>query len=348
MNHIYRNVWNEITRTYVAAAEIVKGRGKKSKSAASVAEASEAGLAASGLRVSKTLSQAPPQRRKLRATLPRPFALEQRFMFDGAAMVDIVNEPMGYLDLTPTPVRNDREAHAASESADAAAPRAEPISSGSGIFVLTGERGSDAPQLLEAIRQAEQRLAEFLSQDDAVTRLHTLFGGSTAPAGEPTALWAERALSFLDAYGRGDASVRTELRSAADLQGALGAFAAQGPQGEPVIYLNEAKVANFSAEEITRLLLEEAGHWIDSQLNGTTDTPGDEGEGFALALTGRSLNLLSLSTGTSADAERPEQLLLVLDGVSVAVETATPPATWTIQATQSDYFFSSYSLYGIL
>ena len=34
MNHIYRNVWNEITRTYVAAAEIVKGRGKKSKSSA--------------------------------------------------------------------------------------------------------------------------------------------------------------------------------------------------------------------------------------------------------------------------------------------------------------------------
>ena len=45
MNHIYRNVWNEVTRTYVAAAEIVRGRGKRSKSSAG-AEGAEAALAA--------------------------------------------------------------------------------------------------------------------------------------------------------------------------------------------------------------------------------------------------------------------------------------------------------------
>lgn len=32
MNHVFRNVWNEITRTYAAEAETVKGRGKKSRS----------------------------------------------------------------------------------------------------------------------------------------------------------------------------------------------------------------------------------------------------------------------------------------------------------------------------
>ena len=108
MNHIYRNVWNEVTRTYVAAAEIVRGRGKRSKSSAG-AEGAEAALAASSLLVDggaqaqapPTVAIAPkaapqaerpaaPKRRKLHMSLPRPMALEQRFMFDGAAFGDAV------------------------------------------------------------------------------------------------------------------------------------------------------------------------------------------------------------------------------------------------------------------
>ncbi|HEX5394096.1 MAG TPA: DUF4347 domain-containing protein [Rhodocyclaceae bacterium] len=72
MNRIFNNVWNEVTRTYVAVAESVKRRGK-----------SAGGSCVEGARV----SGAPAQRRRHRAR-PMPMALEQRFMFDGAAVVD--------------------------------------------------------------------------------------------------------------------------------------------------------------------------------------------------------------------------------------------------------------------
>ncbi|WP_461168456.1 DUF4347 domain-containing protein, partial [Uliginosibacterium sediminicola] len=87
MNHIYRTVWNEITRTYVAAAECVKGRGKSSKSSKR-AERSEQALLMSGLE--STLAPARPARSALRS-LMMPLALEQRFMFDGAAVADAVD-----------------------------------------------------------------------------------------------------------------------------------------------------------------------------------------------------------------------------------------------------------------
>jgi hypothetical protein len=101
MNHIYRSVWNEITRTWVAAAEIVQGRGKRSGGSSShgAAERAEAALHGGGLRTAQGVPgpQAPPMsaalpkptpRRRLATPAPRPMALEQRFMFDGAAAVE--------------------------------------------------------------------------------------------------------------------------------------------------------------------------------------------------------------------------------------------------------------------
>ena len=101
MNHIYRSVWNEITRTWVAAAEIVRGRGKRSSGSSSrgAAERAEAALQGGGLRTAQGMPgpQAPPMsaalpkptpRRRLATPAPRPMALEQRFMFDGAAAVE--------------------------------------------------------------------------------------------------------------------------------------------------------------------------------------------------------------------------------------------------------------------
>jgi autotransporter-associated beta strand protein/VCBS repeat-containing protein len=66
MNRIYRSVWNEITRTFVAAAETVRGRGKPSSGCSDGAPAS--------------------RRPALTRRRPLPLALEQRFMFDGAAV----------------------------------------------------------------------------------------------------------------------------------------------------------------------------------------------------------------------------------------------------------------------
>lgn len=85
MNHIYRTVWSEITHTFVATAEFVKGKGKATKSS-KAGESSEAALASSALLADIHDAQAPPQPlKKVMRSLAMPLALEQRFMFDGAA-----------------------------------------------------------------------------------------------------------------------------------------------------------------------------------------------------------------------------------------------------------------------
>lgn len=71
MKRIHRAVWNEITRSFVAVAETVRTRGKQSSSCC------ESGVAVS-----------PSRQRGLLRPVARPLALEQRFMFDGAAVAD--------------------------------------------------------------------------------------------------------------------------------------------------------------------------------------------------------------------------------------------------------------------
>lgn len=87
MNRIYRSIWNEVSRTFVATAEIVRSRGK-SASRSQGLDASLATLeAGERLGAGGHPAHAPPMAR-LRSML-RPLALEQRFMFDGAAAATV-------------------------------------------------------------------------------------------------------------------------------------------------------------------------------------------------------------------------------------------------------------------
>jgi hypothetical protein len=73
MNRIFNNVWNEITRTYVAVAETVKRQGKSA--GASCVDGTQA--AAQSVKLVK---------RGLQRPRPMPLVLEARLMFDGAAV----------------------------------------------------------------------------------------------------------------------------------------------------------------------------------------------------------------------------------------------------------------------
>jgi hypothetical protein len=86
MNHIYRTVWNEVSRAFVAVAEIVRGRGRggRSRKSASVVAGDDTSRGAMGTRSAAGASR----RQGLSPAAPRPMALEQRFMFDGAAVAD--------------------------------------------------------------------------------------------------------------------------------------------------------------------------------------------------------------------------------------------------------------------
>lgn len=80
------------------------------------------------------------------------------------------------------------------------------------------------------------------------------------------------------AFAKGDFSdlPQIEIRSASEINGANGAFSAHTGK----IYLSQ-EFLNFNAKNpraITSVLIEEIGHYVDSQIN-TTDAAGDE-QGF--------------------------------------------------------------------
>lgn len=93
MNRIYRSIWNEVSRTFVATAEIVRSRGKSAARSQGL-DASLATLEAGDQLGAGGHSAQAPAAARLRSML-RPLALEQRFMFDGAAAAAVdahVNE----------------------------------------------------------------------------------------------------------------------------------------------------------------------------------------------------------------------------------------------------------------
>jgi Ca2+-binding RTX toxin-like protein len=78
---------------------------------------------------------------------------------------------------------------------------------------------------------------------------------------------------------------RIQVISQDDLNGARGAFATD----TNTIYLSQALVESESSEAVSAVLLEELGHWLDTQLN-QQDTVGDEGELFSALARKISLN----------------------------------------------------------
>ncbi|WP_341886581.1 hypothetical protein, partial [Synechococcus sp. UW140] len=70
------------------------------------------------------------------------------------------------------------------------------------------------------------------------------------------------------------------LVSGKNMDGALGAYVAS----EDTIVVNEEWLATASTNDVNAVLVEEFGHFLDTQVNGANDTPGDEGEAFSRAL----------------------------------------------------------------
>ena len=170
--------------------------------------------------------------------------------------------------------------------------------------------------LRQAQTQTQQAIAAWMQQGDAVQKLATLFGGTASPS-----VALGRAQALVDAFQQGQVHVRMELRSSAELNGAWGAFAAQGPDGQPVIYLNAdwLGASQTSTQDVSRVMAEEWGHYLDTWLNGRQDTAGDEGEAFADEVFHVSLS--------DADRQRiateNDHLWITIDKQAVEVEMAS-------------------------
>jgi hypothetical protein len=230
----------------------------------------------------------------LRRSAARLMALEQRFMFDGAAVADAVNAVVDF-DPAETP------------------PQPEPAPA---LFHLPAAM---PVALAQAQADASRLIGDFLQRPEAQGQLYqVLHGGSVLS--EPSAQWQTAYEGLLAEIRQGQSPVRVELLSAAQMQNALGAFADQGPGGERVVFINADWIAQGATDKaIALVLVEEFGHAMDARLNAGQDTPGDEGHMFAALL----VNGQGTTTMTDTFNDRTS---LMIQGQTMAVETAAPYA----------------------
>ncbi|MEO0853613.1 MAG: right-handed parallel beta-helix repeat-containing protein, partial [Cyanobacteria bacterium J06648_11] len=118
-----------------------------------------------------------------------------------------------------------------------------------------------------------------------------------------------------------------EVRSGAELNGALGVYAA----ATDTVYVSREFVETATADQIASVLLEELGHGVDARVNGS-DSAGDEGEIFSALARGLELSEAQLDLLRQQD----DSAEVVLDGQVLAVEQATLTVTTTADNTTSD------------
>jgi RHS repeat-associated protein len=106
---------------------------------------------------------------------------------------------------------------------------------------------------------------------------------------------------------------KIEVRPGAEINQAKGAFAA----ARNTIYLSQELVDQNrgNVDDIASVLLEEYGHYLDSQVN-PIDSPGDEGAIFADLVQGKELSQGELAALKTED----DSAIVVLDGEKVGIE----------------------------
>nr|WP_321482738.1 VCBS domain-containing protein [uncultured Cohaesibacter sp.] len=208
--------------------------------------------------IKKANLSAPQSLSGIRRSAPSPLALEQRFMFDGAAIdhaIDTVTD--GFFDGT------------AGDNGDVSAPD-----------LLQLDFADDGLQVIASESQTLVRTYLAEASDEA---LFALFGGDQDA---PDTEWSERLNSLRAAFADGSFTIDIVEMDRASLFTAIAAYASEGPDDSPTIFINSGWLDMFDSEEVTRVLVEEVGHAIDDYLNPDADTAGDEGEAFAAALLG--------------------------------------------------------------
>ncbi|MFN5515867.1 MAG: hypothetical protein ACK5CA_14290, partial [Cyanobacteriota bacterium] len=165
-----------------------------------------------------------------------------------------------------------------------------------------------APILNQSLAVAWYQLEQFAGNDALFGNAITAAFGTGADAGQ-----------FQEAWAKGDFSgfPPIEVRSFAEINGANGAFSITTGK----IYLAqefvEANVNNL--EVIAAVLLEEYGHYVDSQIN-VSDSAGDEGDIFAQLVQGESISESELAVLKAED----DNATVTVDGQVVEIEQASP------------------------
>jgi Ca2+-binding RTX toxin-like protein len=166
--------------------------------------------------------------------------------------------------------------------------------------------------LAEALARVEARLDAWAADTTAYNNL--LLEVFAAAGTEPT-LWQQAVADLQATLQANGLTIVLELLGNAELPGINGAYTAQAPGGGERIYLNGLWLQAATAAEIEEVLLEELGHAIDRRLNGSADSPGDEGERFSALIRGYEPTVASFT--------ETDQRQIVVGGVTVTIEADT-------------------------
>ena len=128
---------------------------------------------------------------------------------------------------------------------------------------------STSALLSKGLQTAKELLQIFVRGEEFAIQMHMAFG----------ALFDESQLGLLQEQWLvgelGDFEI--QVSSAVELNGAQGAFAL----ATNTIYLSQTLLDEGDVDAIASVFLEEFGHFVDVQLNGAVDSPGDEGDVFS-------------------------------------------------------------------
>ena len=162
------------------------------------------------------------------------------------------------------------------------------------------------PTLLPSLPAIYDVLFYFAQSDGFWANLQMAFGTSydVVKATELRNQWQSRNFSQLPPI---------EVLSGEVLGTAKGAYAVSTNK----IYLSESFLNVAASESLVKVILEEIGHYLDSQIN-PVDTPGDEGEYFAKVVLNQPLTEAEI---TRLKTEN-DQAVVVIDGQSVQIEQA--------------------------
>ena len=153
----------------------------------------------------------------------------------------------------------------------------------------------------------EQSLKVFANSEDFWNVFNTAFGSNyNSQAQVIHSQWQSQDFSNLP---------QVEVISSNILKDAEGAYAASSNK----IYLSDKFVSTASSQSLNAVILEEIGHWVDTQVNAV-DSPGDEGEIFSALVRGESLSNQQLA---QLKAEN-DHAIIQIQGQAVEIEKAQP------------------------
>lgn len=159
-----------------------------------------------------------------------------------------------------------------------------------------------------AVGVAQDYLTNFFSSRDFLTRMQIPFGDNFD---------LDKSIALAQEITNDNLMALSEVKVLSNdvLNGASGAFSAETGN----IYLSENFVVHNASQlgALANVLLEEFGHFIDSQVN-TVDTPGDEGEIFAAIVQGKEISETALEVMRTQD----DRAFITLNNQVVEIEQA--------------------------